>query len=178
MQAPGLVPIQRPLAHGWRKRVSWAEIATSWIAFFQSTWSAGVTISPAVDKPVVADDQVLLRVPRGVRQPSRLVRGDGLLPRAQGERAAQAQISTVGGDVAGSVEAVGSDVHAFQPGDEVFGVAGGAWAEYACAREARLAPKPARLSFEEAAACPVAALTALQALRDHGNVQPANVITA
>ena len=54
----------------------------------------------------------------------------------------------------------------------MFGVAGGAWAEYACAREARLAPKPARLSFEEAAAVPVAALTALQALRDHGKVQP------
>jgi NADPH:quinone reductase-like Zn-dependent oxidoreductase len=80
--------------------------------------------------------------------------------------------SAVGGDVAGRVEAVGSDVQAFQPGDEVFGVADGAWAEYACAREARLAPKPASLSFEEAAAIPVAALTALQALRDHGKVQP------
>src|SRR5439155_14439013 len=70
------------------------------------------------------------------------------------------------------VEAVGRDVKQFQPGDEVYGVSGGSWAEYAAAGEAKLGPKPANLSFEEAAAVPVAALTALQALRDHGQVQP------
>jgi NADPH:quinone reductase-like Zn-dependent oxidoreductase len=78
----------------------------------------------------------------------------------------------VGSDLAGRVEAVGRTVEDFRPGDEVFGVAPGAWAEYAAAREARLAPKPANVSFEEAAAVPIAAITALQALRDHGNVQP------
>jgi NADPH:quinone reductase-like Zn-dependent oxidoreductase len=78
----------------------------------------------------------------------------------------------VGADLAGRVEAVGADVTEFQPGDEVFGTSGGSWAEYAAAREVRLVRKPANLSFEEAAAVPVAALTALQALRDHGRVQP------
>ena len=78
----------------------------------------------------------------------------------------------VGADLAGRVEAVGSDVTEFQPGDEVFGTGGAAWAEYAAAREVRLVPKPANVSFEEAAAVPIAALTALQALRDHGQLQP------
>jgi NADPH:quinone reductase-like Zn-dependent oxidoreductase len=79
---------------------------------------------------------------------------------------------TVGADLAGRVEAVGKDVKEFQPGDEVFGTSGAAWAEYACALEDRLVSKPANLSFEEAAAVPVAALTALQALRDKGRIQP------
>jgi NADPH:quinone reductase-like Zn-dependent oxidoreductase len=78
----------------------------------------------------------------------------------------------VGSDLAGRVEAVGSDVTEFRPGDEVFGTGGAAWAEYAAAREVRLVPKPANVSFEEAAAVPIAALTALQALRDHGQLQP------
>jgi NADPH:quinone reductase-like Zn-dependent oxidoreductase len=80
--------------------------------------------------------------------------------------------TAVGSDLAGRVEAVGRDVKELQPGDEVFGTSGGSWAECACAREDRLAPKPANLSFEEAAAVPVAAITALQALRDKGHVQP------
>ena len=79
---------------------------------------------------------------------------------------------TVGADFAGRIEAVGRDVTEFQPGDEVFGTSGGSWAEYAAARPEKLAHKPANLSFEEAAAVPVAAITALQALRDHGHVQP------
>jgi NADPH:quinone reductase-like Zn-dependent oxidoreductase len=78
----------------------------------------------------------------------------------------------VGSDLAGRVEAVGKDVKDFQPGDEVFGTGAGAWAEYAAARDIRLARKPPNVSFEEAAAVPIAALTALQALRDHGQVQP------
>ncbi len=81
----------------------------------------------------------------------------------------------IGCDIAGRVEAVGRDVKQFQPGDDVFGVtgfAGGGFAEYACAPEAKLAPKPASLSFEEAAAVPIAAITALQALRDKGKLKP------
>ncbi len=80
--------------------------------------------------------------------------------------------ATVGADLAGRVESVGKDVTEFQPGDEVFGTSGGSWAEYAPAREVRLVRKPANVSFEEAAAVPIAALTALQALRDVGRVQP------
>ncbi len=77
-----------------------------------------------------------------------------------------------GTDVAGRVEAVGENVKQFQPGDEVFGCAKGAFAEYVLAREAYLALKPTNRSFEEAAAVPVAALTALQGLRDGGGIQP------
>lgn len=78
---------------------------------------------------------------------------------------------SVGVDVAGTVEAVGKEVTEFQPGDEVFGVAPGSFAEYALAAETKLALKPANLSFEAAAAVPVAALTALQGLRDKGQIQ-------
>ena len=77
-----------------------------------------------------------------------------------------------GSDLAGQVEAVGEDVKQFRPGDEVFGCAAGAFAEYALAREAYLAPKPINRSFEEAAAVPVAGLTALQGLRGAGGIRP------
>ena len=81
----------------------------------------------------------------------------------------------LGCDIAGRVEAVGRHSRQFQPGDEVFGVsgfAGGGFAEYACANENKLALKPANISFEDAAAVPVAAVTALQGLRDKGRIQP------
>ncbi len=81
-----------------------------------------------------------------------------------------------GVDVAGQVATVGRAVTKFKPGDAVFGVAQGSFAEYACASESKSALKPERLSFEEAAAIPVAGLTALQALRDHGHLQPGQKI--
>jgi NADPH:quinone reductase-like Zn-dependent oxidoreductase len=78
----------------------------------------------------------------------------------------------LGVDYAGTVEAVGADVTRFQPGDEVFGGKNGAFAEYVCVREERaVVPKPANVTFEQAAAVPVAALTALQGLRDKGKIQ-------
>jgi NADPH:quinone reductase-like Zn-dependent oxidoreductase len=78
-----------------------------------------------------------------------------------------------GVDFAGTVEAVGKDVTQFRPGDEVFGGRNGAFAEYVCVREGRaVVPKPANVSFEQAAAVPVAAITALQGLRDKGKLQP------
>jgi NADPH:quinone reductase-like Zn-dependent oxidoreductase len=81
-----------------------------------------------------------------------------------------------GSDVAGRVEAVGENVKQFRPGDEVFGCAKGAFAEYVLAREAYLALKPTNRSFEEAAAVPVAALTALQGLRDAGGIRPGQAV--
>jgi NADPH:quinone reductase-like Zn-dependent oxidoreductase len=78
----------------------------------------------------------------------------------------------LGADVAGTVEAVGSQVTEFRPGDEVFGVAPGAFAEYACSGVSKFALKPANVSFEAAAAAPVAGFTALQGLRDKGQIQP------
>jgi len=76
-----------------------------------------------------------------------------------------------GVDVAGEVVAVGRTVTQFKPGDAVFGAATGAFAEYTCASEAKIAPKPQSVSFEKAAAVPIAGLTALQALRDKGHLQ-------
>ena len=78
----------------------------------------------------------------------------------------------LGTDIAGRVEAVGSNVTEFRPGDEVFGVAPGAFAEYVCNGASKFALKPANVSFEAAAAVPVAAFTALQGLRDRGQIQP------
>jgi NADPH:quinone reductase-like Zn-dependent oxidoreductase len=75
-------------------------------------------------------------------------------------------------DVAGQVEAVGRNVTEFKPGDEVFGSCRGAFAEYACTAESKLAMKPDNVTFEQAAAVPIAAFTALQGLRDKGQIQP------
>ena len=77
-----------------------------------------------------------------------------------------------GVDVAGQVAAVGATVTQFKPGDAVFGAGRGTFAEYACAAATKLAPKPEGVSFEQAAALPIAGLTALQGLRDKGNLQP------
>lgn len=77
----------------------------------------------------------------------------------------------LGSDVAGRIEAVGANVKQFRPGDEVFGFTGGAFAEYACSRETSVALKPVNISFEEAAAVPVGAITALQGLRDAAKIR-------
>jgi NADPH:quinone reductase-like Zn-dependent oxidoreductase len=82
--------------------------------------------------------------------------------------------SVLGADIAGTVEEVGGDVTEYHPGDHVFGVpvgSEGGFAEYVCAAESRVVPKPANISFESAAAVPIAALTALQGLRDRGGIQ-------
>ena len=126
-----------------------------------------------VKKPMPKDHQVLVKVHaasvnaldwRPFTMPSILLRlmGGGL---------SKPKDPSVGVDVAGQVEAVGSKVTAFQPGDFVFGVAPGAFAEYVCNSESKFALKPANVSFEEAAAIPVAAFTALQGLRDKGQIQ-------
>ncbi len=125
-----------------------------------------------VDKPEIDDDQVLVGVRAASVNPVEWYGVTGLFLARIGSGFRRPKDQSVGGDVAGVVEAIGKDVEGLQPGDEVFGTAAGSWAEYAPAREARLARKPANVSFEEAAAVPVAALTALQGLRDNGNVQP------
>jgi NADPH:quinone reductase-like Zn-dependent oxidoreductase len=132
----------------------------------------GVLELREVDKPAIEDDRVLVRVHASSVNPVEWYGVTGPYFTRVGTGLRRPKDTSVGGDLAGRVEAVGRDVKSFQPGDEVYGTSGGSWAEYASAREARLAPKPANLSFEEAAAVPVAALTALQALRDKGRVQP------
>src|SRR6266480_2280202 len=86
--------------------------------------------------------------------------------------ASKGKITRPGRDVAGQVEGVGRNITQLKAGDEVFGACNGAFAEYACARESALAMKPHNVSFEQAASSPVAGLTALQALRDKGQIQP------
>jgi NADPH:quinone reductase-like Zn-dependent oxidoreductase len=81
-----------------------------------------------------------------------------------------------GRSLAGRVQAVGKNVTTLHAGDEVFGIGDASFAEYACARENKLAPKPRNLTFEQAAAVPISALTALQALRDRGHVQPGQAV--
>ena len=124
-----------------------------------------------VDRPEIEDHQLLVRVHASSVNPAEWYRVHGPLFVRVGTGLRRPKSPTVGADLAGRVEAVGRDVKEFQPGDEVFGTSGGSWAEYAAAREPRLVRKPANVSFEEAAAVPIAALTALQALRDHGRVE-------
>lgn len=135
--------------------------------------SADVLELTEMDKPAIKDDDVLVRVHavainagdifmmRGVPWIVRLSVG---FPKPK--------YHVPGWDIAGSVEAVGKNVTRFQLGDEVFGSHQRALAEYACAPEGNLVKKPAKLSFEQAAAAGTAAITALQELRDGGKVQP------
>jgi NADPH:quinone reductase-like Zn-dependent oxidoreductase len=99
------------------------------------------------------------------------MRGKPLFARPMMGGLRKPRVTRPGVDVAGHVEAVGRNVAQFRPGDEVFGACKGAFAEYACTTEGRLAPKPANVSFDDAAAVPVAAITALQGLRDKGRLQ-------
>ena len=126
-----------------------------------------------VEAPAVGDGDVLVRVRAAAANPRdwHLMRGLPYVVRPQfGLR--RPRRSGLGGDVAGWVEAVGRDVTRFRPGDEVFAdIETGGFAEYARVSEDALALKPANLTFEQAAAVPLAALTALQGLRDHGRLQ-------
>ena len=125
-----------------------------------------------VERPEIEDDQVLLRVQAASVNPVEWYGVTGFLPARVGGGLRRPKSAAVGGDVAGRVEAVGKDVVDLEPGDEVFGTSGYSWAEYAVASPEKLALKPANVSFEEAAAVPVAGLTALQALRDQGQIRP------
>jgi NADPH:quinone reductase-like Zn-dependent oxidoreductase len=127
-----------------------------------------------IDKPLVRDGDVLLRVHGAGLDPGvwHLMTGLPYLIRIMGFGLRQPKVRVRGRDVSGRVEAVGKNVTRFHPGDEVFGTCEGSFAEYVCAREDRLAPRPANLTFEQAAAVPISGLTALQGLRDAGKVKP------
>jgi NADPH:quinone reductase-like Zn-dependent oxidoreductase len=131
-----------------------------------------------IPMPVAGDDEVLIRVRAAGVGPEvwHLMTGLPYLVRVMGFGLRKPKTRVVGWDVAGSVEAVGKDVTQFQPGDEVFGTCRGAFAEYACGRAETLAPKPANLSFEQAAGVPVSGSTALRGLRDAGGVQPGQTV--
>ena len=128
----------------------------------------------AVEKPTPQDNEVLLRILAASVNAYdwHFLTADIFLIRLMGGGLLKPKNTRLGADIAGRVEAVGRNVTQFQPGDEVFGMTQGGFAEYACAPENTLALKPSNLSFEEAAAIPMAAITALQGLRDTGQIQP------
>src|SRR6184192_2215265 len=165
------------------------------IAYWRSTNDCGRTAAPKnpmkaiiycdyglanlkleeVEKPVPNDDQILVRVRAASVNPYdwHFIEGTPKIMRAMGVGLRKPKDIQLGVDFAGTVEAVGKNVTQFKPGDEVFGGRGGAFAQYVCPRATRaVALKPANVSFEEAASVNIAGITALQALRDKGKVQP------
>jgi NADPH:quinone reductase-like Zn-dependent oxidoreductase len=152
-------------------------------AIYSRYGTADVVQIEEVEKPVSRNHEVLIRVRAASVNPldEGLIRGGGRL--VTGLR--RPKVTRLGIDVAGLVEAVGRDVTQFQPGDSVFGacigapdasalrvwIPQGAFAEHACAHQSALVMKPENVSFEQAASAPVAALTALQGLRDKGKIQ-------
>jgi NADPH:quinone reductase-like Zn-dependent oxidoreductase len=132
-----------------------------------------------VAKPVPQEDEVLIQIHAASlnSRDLRMLRAKPIFMRLMPGGLFRPKNKILGADVAGRVEAIGSNVKQFKPGDEVFGYLSsatgrGTFAEYVCANENAMALKPVNLTFEQAAAVPLAALTALQGLRDKGNIQP------
>jgi NADPH:quinone reductase-like Zn-dependent oxidoreductase len=127
-----------------------------------------------VEKPQPGDDELLIRVQAAGVDPGvwHLMAGLPYLVRIMGFGLRKPKIRIRGTDAAGIVEATGKNVVRLKPGDQVYGTCEGSFAEYACAKAERLAPKPSNLSFEQAAAVPVSGMTALHGLRDVGKLQP------
>src|SRR5213080_3300140 len=165
------------------------------IAYWRSTNDCGRTAAPKnpmkaivycdyglanlrledVEKPVPTDDQILVRVRAASVNPYdwHFVEGTPKIMRAMGVGLRKPKDTRLGVDFAGTVEAIGKNVTQFKPDDEVFGGRGGAFAEYVCPRANRaIAIKPANITFEQAGSVGIAGVTALQAIRDKGKVQP------
>jgi NADPH:quinone reductase-like Zn-dependent oxidoreductase len=138
---------------------------------YQNHGSPDVLEYVEIEKPTAGDDEVLIKVHAASLNPLdyHLLRHP-FIRRILFART-KSKITRPGRDVAGEVEAVGSLVTQFKPGDAVFGACGGAFAEYTCASESALVIKPDNVTFEQAASVPVAAMTALQGLRDKGRIQ-------
>ncbi|HEY6122296.1 MAG TPA: NAD(P)-dependent alcohol dehydrogenase [Pyrinomonadaceae bacterium] len=143
---------------------------------YHKSGSGDVLTLEETEKPIPGDDEVLIKVRAASVNPLdyHLLRHP-FIRRVMSARS-KVKIARTGRDVAGviseGVEAVGKNVTQFKAGDEVFGACNGAFAEYACVRKSALAMKPDNISFEQAASSPVAGLTALQGLRDKGQIQP------
>jgi len=143
---------------------------------YEEYGSPDVLVLKDVEKPTPKDDEVLIKVHAASVNAAdlHLLRADPFLVRLS-SGLLKPKNKILGADIAGRVEAVGSNVKQFKPGDEVFGdISGCGWggfAEYVCARENALVLKPANITFEQAAAVPMAAVTALQGLRNKGQIQ-------
>ena len=131
-----------------------------------------------IDRPTVGDGEALIRVHAASVNPAdwRIMRGAPFVIRLVGYGLRKPKTPGLGSDVAGVVEAVGKNVTRLRPGHEVYGSGRGAYAEFACAAEDHVTPKPANLTFEQAAAVPLAATTALQGLRDIGKLQAGQTV--
>jgi NADPH:quinone reductase-like Zn-dependent oxidoreductase len=131
-----------------------------------------------IEKPVAADNEVLIKVRAASINPLdwHFMRGTPYIVRIVMTGLSKPKNPRLGVDVAGQVEAVGSTVTQFKPGDEVFGTCRGAFAEYVCTSASNLVIKPTNVTFEQAAAVPIAAFTALQGLRDKGKIQPGHKV--
>jgi NADPH:quinone reductase-like Zn-dependent oxidoreductase len=136
--------------------------------------SADVLEFRDVEKPQPEDDELLIRVHAAGVDPGawHLMTGLPYLVRVMGFGFRRPKIRVRGTDVAGTVEATGKNVTQLKEGVQVYGTCDGSFAEYACAKAERVAPKPSNLSFEQAAAVPVSGMTALNGLRDAGKLQP------
>lgn len=144
-------------------------------AIIRTQYGSPVTLQlKEVEKPVPKDGELLVRMRAASVNAAdwHLMRGKPFLARTGGRGLRKPKDPRLGIDLAGRVEAVGSNVTQFRAGDDVFGRAFGAFAEYVCAREDAVVEKPAAITFEAAAATPQAALIALQALRENGHIQP------
>jgi NADPH:quinone reductase-like Zn-dependent oxidoreductase len=131
-----------------------------------------------IDLPKVGADDVLVRVQAAALNPAdwHILRGDPLVARLMGVGLTKPRAPVAGIDAAGVVEEVGANVRGLRPGDEVLGFCRGAFAEYASAAADLVVPKPASLTFEQAAAVPVAATTALRGIRDVGEVKAGQLV--
>jgi|SRR5271157_2829538 len=126
-----------------------------------------------VEKPTPKDDEVLIKIHASSLNAYdwHFLTADIFLIRLMGGGLLKPKNTRLGADIAGRIETVGRNIKQFQPGDEVFGMVEGGFAEYVCAPDSALALKPVNASFDEAAAIPMAAITALQGLRDVGQIQ-------
>ncbi len=147
-------------------------------AFVHRTYGSPAVLElEEIEKPASTDDQLLVRVRAVSVNPADWHGLTGLFILRTQSGLFKPKDTRIGVDYAGVVEAVGRNVQGFQPGDEVFGGRSGAFAEYVAVRADRaVVLKPANLTFEQAAAVPVAAITALQGLRDKGQIQPGQQI--
>lgn len=126
-----------------------------------------------IEKPTPKDDEVLIKIHAASVNAYdwHFLTADIFLIRFMGGGLLKPKNTRLGADMAGRIETVGKNIRQFQPGDEVFGMVKGSFAEYTCAPESALALKPVHTSFNEAAAIPMAAITALQGLRDEGQIR-------
>src|SRR5215212_9176184 len=150
--------------------------ATTTTAIVQDRYGAapeGLFRLAEIARPAIGDGEVLVRVHAASvdRGSWHIMAGLPYPIRLAGFGLRRPKYANPGRNLAGTVEAVGAGVTGFAPGDEVFGTSTSTFAEYVAARPGKLAPKPANLSFDQAAAVPVSGSTALQAVRDHGHIQ-------